>query len=198
MSTRQVTEEDRKFFEFLAPWRWPNVSPLELNLYRELVETGELQIESVLENALAQNSNGTYQRISENGRDGTDNSDAKKATSQFRNNNVAKNLWMNSFKITSLGNKIGLIRALCYSREQARFYFFAIPHKAYTGLKEVEIILDTSTGYVQPKGIPQGKWAKYQVDDFKTLATITEAEAEQLMPVSAEFFFKQLFESQEQ
>jgi hypothetical protein len=30
------------------------------------------------------------------------------------------------------------------------------------------------------------------------LATITEAEAEQLMPVSAEFFFKQLFESQEQ
>jgi len=198
MSTRQVTDEDRKFFEFLAPWRWPNVSPLELNLYRELVETGELQIESVLENALALNSNGTYQRISEDGRDGTDNSDAKKATSQFRNNNVAKNLWMNSFKITSLGNKIGLIRALCYSREQKRFYFFAIPHKAYKGLKEVEIILDTSTGYVQPKGIPQGKWARYQVKDFKTLATITEAQAEEMMPVSPEFFFKQLFEQESQ
>jgi len=198
MSTRQVTEEDRKFFEFLAPWRWPQATPIELALYRDLVETGELQIESVLENALALNSNGTYQRISENGRDGTDNSDAKKATSQFRNNNVARNLWMNSFKITSLGNKIGLIRALCYSREQERFYFFAIPHKAYKGLKEVEIILDTSTGYVQPKGIPQGKWAIYQVNDFKILATITETEAEQLMPLSADFFFKQHFESQEQ
>lgn len=197
MSTRQVTEEDRKFFEFLAPWRWPNATPIELALYRDLVETGELQIESVLENALAMNSNGTYQRISEDGRDGTDNSDAKKATSQFRNNNIAKNLWMNSFKITSLSNKIGLIRALCYSREQDCFYFFAIPHKAYQGLKEVEIILDTSTGYATPKGIPQGKWARYKVKDFKTLATITEAEAEQLMPVSPDFFFNQLFEEKQ-
>jgi hypothetical protein len=198
MSTRQVTEEDRKFFEFLAPWRWPQATPIELALYRDLVETGELQIESVLENALAMNSNGTYQRISEDGRDGTDNSDAKKATSQFRNNNIARDTWMNSFKITSLGNKIGLIRALCYSREQECFYFFAIPHKAYQGLKEVEIILDTSIGYAKPKGIPKGKWSKYQVSDFKRLATITEAEAEQLMPLSADFFFEQHFESQEQ
>jgi len=193
MSTKQVTNEDRKFFEFLAPWRWPNHSPIELTVYRELVETGELQIESVLENALALNSNGTYQRISEIGRDGTDNSDAKKATSQFRNNNIAKNQWMNSFKITGLKNKIGLIRALCYSREQENFYFFAIPYKAYQGMAEVEIILDQSTGYVEPKGIPQGKWARYQVDNFKILSTITETEAEQMMPLSAERCFNKFF-----
>jgi hypothetical protein len=60
-------------------------------------------------------------------------------------------------------------------------------------MAEVEIILDQSTGYVEPKGIPQGKWARYQVDNFKILSTITETEAEQMMPLSAERCFNKFF-----
>jgi hypothetical protein len=193
MSTREVTLEDYKFFDFLAPFRWPNKTDEQINAYRELVDTGELQIESLLENALALNSNGLYEKVSEDSRDATDNSDAKKCCSQFRNNSIARDQWMNTFAITNLQNKIGLIRALCYSKEQDEFYFFAIPNKAYDGMKKIDIILDQSTGYREPTGIPQGKWARYMVPDFKTLATITEAEAEELMPPSGRRKFEELF-----
>jgi hypothetical protein len=85
---------------------------------------------------------------------------------------------MNSFFITGLSKKIGLIRAVCYSKEQEEFYFFAIPNVAYQGRKMVEILLDNSVGYRQPTGIPKGKWTKCQVNSFEQLSTITEAQAE--------------------
>jgi hypothetical protein len=137
---------------------------------------GIIQIETMLENALA--TMGKYKRIAEAYRDFTDNSDAKKAVSQFRNNDIAKDCWMNSFGISGLKNKTGLIRACCYSREQDEFYFFAIPYIAYNGMAKVDVILDQSTGYKDPVGIPKGKWTKCQVDSFEKLATITEKQAE--------------------
>jgi hypothetical protein len=84
---------------------------------------------------------------------------------------------MNSFKVSNTRNKTGLLRVLAYSKYQKKFYFFAIPKYAYGDLPNVEIILDRSTGYRDPIGIPRGKWARYQVEDFVRLATITEREA---------------------
>jgi hypothetical protein len=176
MATGMATEEDYKFFDFLAPYVWPEYTAKQLALLRKQVEMGIIQIETMLENALA-NASGTYTRIAENGRDFTDNSDAKKSVSNFRNNNTWRDQWTNSFAITNLKNKTGLIRALCYSKEQDKFYCFAIPHRAYKGMARVDIILDTSTGYREPIGIPGGKWNYYQVKDFLRLATITEKEA---------------------
>ena len=180
MSTALATPEDYKFFDFLAPYRWPTKSKKQTLAYRELVADGDLQIETVLENALVQACAGLYTRVAEIARDHSDGGDAKKSVSQFRNNNKAKDHWMNSFAITNLKNKTGIIRALCYSREQDKFYFFAIPYKAYKGMNRVDIMLDNSTGYREPLGIPKGKWAQYQVESFEQLSQITEKQAQRL------------------
>ena len=176
-----VTPEDLKFFDYLAPQRWPYASADEIAVYRKLVETGDLQIETVLENALAIQSDGMYYRVAEIGYDFLpDMSDAKKAVSCFRNNHIAKDHWTNSIAISGIKNKVGLIRALCYSKYSDEFYCIAVPHVAYKGKTVIEVLLDRSIGFQEPTGKPTGKWAKYIVEDFKRLATITEAEAEQL------------------
>lgn len=180
MSFTTVTSEDYKFFDYLAPKLWPNYTPDEIKLLRKQVEYGIIQIETMLENALATCSKKAYKRIAEAYRDFCDNSDSKKSVSQFRNNNIALDQWTNSFAVSGLKNKIGLIRAVCYSKEQDKFYCFAIPHKAYKGMNRVDIILDTSYGYREPQGIPKGKWTRYMLPNFTALATITEAEANRL------------------
>lgn len=178
MSTSLATPEDFKFFDFLAPYRFSNSTPEEIALYRKLVETGDLQIETILENALAIASDGAYVRVAEVGYDFYPCcSDAKKAVSCFRNNSIKKDQWTNSIAISGLKNKTGLIRAVCYSKYSDKFYCLAIPNNAYKGKDRVEIALDRSIGFKEPTGIPKGKWTRYIVEDFKRLATITPAEA---------------------
>ncbi len=176
MSTAIATEEDFQFFDFLAPYRWPELPRSVLGHFRQLVATGEIQIETVLENTLAKVS-GKYTRVAEDANDLSDGSEVKKVVSQFRCNDHGRDSWMNSFKVSNTRNKTGLLRVLAYSKYQKKFYFFAIPKYAYGDLPNVEIILDRSTGYREPVGIPRGKWARYQVEDFVRLATITEREA---------------------
>jgi hypothetical protein len=180
MSTALVTPEDYKFFDFLAPYQWPDLNKKEIKLLRDQVKNGIIQIETLLENALVNASKGQYTRVAEVSRDFCDGSDAKKAISQFRNNDIARDHWSNSFAITNLKNKRGVIRSVCYSKEQKEFYFFSIPYKAYKGRTRVEVSLDTSVGYRVPKGIPHGKWTRYQLTSFERLATITPAEVDRL------------------
>ena len=182
MSTGIATEADFAFFDELAPYRWPDKTKQELEVYRELVETGEIQIETLLENTLAIQSEGMYERVCENEYDFGDYSDAKKAVSSARTNQRAKNKFKVSFKISGVKNKIGLIRAMCYSILQKKFYYFAIPHFAYKDKKNsIEVSLDNikndSISTKAAQGIPQGEWARYLVSDFKTLATIKDDEA---------------------
>ena len=172
MSTQLATSEDFKFFDFLAPYRWPNKSFDTIAEYRQLVHDGDIQIETMLENALCVASRGRYSRIAEDHADCSDGSDAKKAVSCFRNNDILRDHWMNSFSITNLKNKTGLIRALCLSKQTGRFHFFAIPYNAYKGMNRVDIILDTSSGYREPQGIPRGKWTCFEVDSFEKLARV--------------------------
>ena len=193
MSNTLVTKEDYKFFDLLAPILWHRYSDEQIKLLRKEVKHGNLQIETMLENALAKKSRGKYKRVAEWYRDFSDNSDAKKVTSQFRNNDIAKDCWTNSFAVSGLGKKQGLIRAVCYSKEQDKFYFFAIPYKAYKGMARVDISIDNSIGYKKPVGIPKGKWTRYQVESFSLLATITEKEAEQNLPYNGNRMFTELF-----
>lgn len=179
MSTALATREDFKFFDFLAPYRWPKAGVRKILSYRELVEQGDLQIETVLENALAVTA-GTYTRVAQVDRDFCDGSDAKKAISQYRNNHIQLNRWTNSAMISGIKNKRGLIRALVYSVYADEFYFFAIPYSAYAGINQIEISMDRSVGPMQPQGIPRGKWTAYQVGSFEQLATITEQQAREL------------------
>jgi hypothetical protein len=183
MSTALVTPEDYKFFDFLAPYRWPNESLETIALYRTLVETGEIQIETLLENALAVHSAGKMTRVAQEGHDFYPClSDAKKAVSCFRRNNKATDNWMNSITISGLKNKVGLIRALCYSKVEDTFYCIVLPHSVYTGRKMVEMVLFSNVGYKEPTGVAKGKWVPFIVNDFNRLATITPAEAELLIP----------------
>jgi len=180
MSNTLTIDADYKFFDFLAKYRWPKKTKKQIAAYRELVHDGDIDISTMLENALAICSNGKYKRIAEAYRDFCDGSDAKKSISSFRNNDIARNSWTNSFAISGLKKKTGLIRAVCYSTYQDKFYYFAIPHKVYVGRDRIDVGLDNSVGYKEPIGIPKGKWTAYQVETFEQLAIITEKQAEKL------------------
>ena len=184
MSTTLATPEDFAFFDFLAPIRWPNTSAEVIAYYRRLVETGELQIETLLENALAVASNGLYARVATHGYDFTDFSDAKKVVSSFRCNDIKRNSYTNSFNVSNIKNKLGLLRVMGYSKYSSQFYFFAIPHTAYNNLSVLEIALDRAyeSDFI-PLGVPRGKWTNYQVPDFYTLARITREQAE-ILPLT--------------
>ena len=172
MSTQLVTPEDYKIFDFLAPYLWPNKTAYEISLYRKLVADGLIQIETMLENALVKASKGMYTRIAKDHADCSDGSDAKKVVSQFRNNDKANDKWLNSFAITNLKKKTGLIRAMCLSKQTGQLHFYAIPYRAYKGVNRVEINLDSSTGYRKPLGIPHGKWTVFEVKSYEKLATV--------------------------
>jgi hypothetical protein len=47
-------------------------------------------------------------------------------------------------------------------------------------MARIDIMLDNSTGWREPKGIPKGKWTRYMVPTFETLATIDPNEVNQL------------------
>ena len=189
MSTTLATPEDFAFFDFLAPIRWPNASAEVIAYYRRLVETGEIQIETLLENALVIASNGQYSRVATHGYDFTDFSDAKKVVSGFRCNNIRTNSYMNTFNVSNIKNKCGLLRVMGYSRYSSQFYFFAIPYSAYSNLSVLEIILDRSNDSdFTPLGVPRGKWVNYQVPDFYTLARITHEQAE-ILPLTRSILY---------
>jgi hypothetical protein len=178
MSSVATIPEDYKFYDFLAPYRWPGITDERKAIYRQLIDDGDLHIETLLENALAVASQGQYKRIADKYRDFDDDSDAKKCISQHRNNDIKRRQWINSAAVTGLSMKKGLIRALVYSRVEDKFYFFAIPLIAYKGRNRVDILMDSSVGYKEPNGIPKGKWTVCQVDSFEELAKITHQEAE--------------------
>ena len=189
MSSSLATTEDYKFFDFLAPYVWPNYSRRDIALLRRQVDTGIIQIETLLENALANSSNGAYERIATAYMDFCDGSDAKKAISQYRNNIVAKPgktaCWTNSISISGLANKTGLIRCLCYSKYSDEFYFYAFPHKRYKYKNRLEINLDS---FRHQPGTPLGRpnpsgWVElYRLDTWQQLATITEQAVDSIEP----------------
>lgn len=188
MSTVATIPEDYKFFDFLAPLRWPEATPEQIACYRELVHDGDLHIETVLENALVVQSQGLYTRVA-----GIDDfcggwGDAKKSISTWRMNDTKRGSWTNSAKISNIKNKQGMLRCLVWSRYSDQFYFFAVPNVWYKDLSLVEINMDCARSEpwikgtlkpqdpIIPQGIPKGKWAKFAVPDFMTLARITEQE----------------------
>lgn len=193
MATMATTNEDYIFFDFLAKYRWPNATPAKILAYRELVENGDLQIETVLENALANASGGKYKRVAEVARDFTDNSDAKKVTSQFRQNNHKANTynnrgeerktnvdtWVNTYSVSNIKNKRGKLRILAYNKYLKEMEFYCIPYQAYKHLTTGSGVLEISLGAWRHESptIDQlaqthsGKWAKYKLKSFTELAT---------------------------
>lgn len=75
--------------------------------------------------------------------------------------------------------KIGLLRIMVYNPYNSKFYFFAVPHRFYTGKSEIYITFETFTSVTEPK-LSDGdgrldvlKWGKYfRVNSIEELALI--------------------------
>lgn len=177
---------DFKFFDLLAEYRFPDLDPEIIQHYRTAVEFGDIDISTMLENAMANCAN--YKRDSTIGRDFDDASlsDSKRATafehgSRKTVNGVKKNTTYDA-TISSLHAKVGAIRACVYEPLHDKFYFFVIPHDAYKGLKNIYIPFGTR--YSDSYGYPMrnNKWWKYEVPSFYELAnrfSIKNAEDDQ-------------------
>lgn len=179
MGTRATTPEDHAFFEYLAPLRWPDKPLTIIQEFRELLITGDLQIETILENALVIQSGGLYTR--EAGiEDFSGNwGDAKKVVSQWRNNDTGKGTWLNSAPVHKIETKGYMLRIMCYSKISEQFFFYAIPNAFYQNIGRVEIIFDQYYNCATeptPYGLLKDghKWNDFVVADFKELATVTE------------------------
>lgn len=159
MSTVAVTNEDYKFFDFLAPYVWPTYTAEQIQLLRDQVDSGILQIETMLENALAQASQGTYTRQAKI-MDFSDNSDAKKSISRRSGGRI-------KMGVKKIKNKEGLLRVLAYSKPIDQFFFYAFPSKVFKGMTEITVDCGLH-------GVPQGSWSRFRVGTFEELATITD------------------------
>jgi hypothetical protein len=179
MATNAITlNVDYRFFDELALYRWPEKSAAEIAVYRDLVDTGEIQIESVLENAIAVV--GGLQRVAGHGYDFCDKSDAKKTTSVARNNNAERGQWAHSMPVRRVCAKIGGLRIMGYNSITDQFHYFCIPNYAFSHLLKassvLEIVIERYTNYAGNQtftGIPgrHQKWWSFEVPSFHAMAT---------------------------
>jgi len=175
MATKLSTlKEDRLFFEELYDKAHPNTLLEHKEHARQLTEVGEIQIETMLENAIA-NVNGNIKRISVDGKDFDDGSDAKKTVSRTHSYGKAHGI-----NISNVHTKIGTLRVMALNKITTKFLYFAIPHEAYkhitSSTNNIEIPIDMETGelitdYENRRGKnPKVIWAEYQVGSFEEMA----------------------------
>lgn len=160
---------DLKFFDFLYDYRYPNSTPEERRIRREMCASGEIQIETMLENTLAIVGNLTKDSVA--GRDFTDNSDSKKCVSQLRKKKRRGTYYdsyydVNTYHVQNVKNKTGTLRIMAYNKLADRFDFFVIPNHAYNHTNLLEITLCNVTGE-----LGYGQYRKYRVNSFYELAT---------------------------
>ncbi len=173
-TTLNNTNEDLLFYDVLKAYVFDDITEEVDANNKWLVSHGILQIESMLEFAISKVSGVT--RDSTVGRDFVDGSDAKKVTSNWRNNCVSRGEWTNSYIVTNIHQKQGTLRIMAYNRVMNRFDYYAIPYDAYSHLKStVDITLDKFTGHYQeptPTGCKtKTKWNLYKKSSFVEMAT---------------------------
>ena len=153
-------EDDSKFFKVLYPKAHPNISQeITKVVYEDMMLTGEIQIETLLENAIE--GVGGPRKNSRVGMDFEDRSDAKKSCVRTRAHGKEY-----SGPVTSIASKVGALRVMMYERKQDNFYYFIIPWKAYFDKTWIEIPFDLS-------GVPKRKnhWWNHEVKTFEEMAT---------------------------
>lgn len=174
-TTLNNINEDLLFYHELKQYIWPNLTKRLDEHNIEMVKNGLVQIETLLELAISRL--GNLKIDHQWGRDFADGSDAKKVTSSFRNNNIIKGQWTNSYQVRNYKTKTGTLRVMGWNRFANRFDYYVIPNRAFQHLTgpALEIVLDSFTGYYNEPS-PTGrssysKWNVYKVKDFYQLAT---------------------------
>ena len=155
---------DLKYFEYLWPYTiWYKENLISKKKYLMLLKEGEIQIETMFENVLAFNSNGKYIKESADGRDFSDNSDAKKSIVQFHRERY-------DAAVTGIKGKLGILRVVVYDKHNDNFHYFKIPKFAYGNIGMIEISFNVKDQGIS-KCIPNRstKWWKYEVMTLEEL-----------------------------
>lgn len=173
MATTDLTLDlDTAFFEQLFHKAYPDFSNEMYHFAKQMVVDGVIQIETLLELAIAKV--GKLKRLSVEGMDYSDKSDAKKASVRFRGNGGAY-----SACIQQVHTKKGNLRVMIYERQQDRFYYFVFPRESYDHIKsssniEIPFELD-GTPRRKPKRPVYTNWWAYEVDSFEAMARSKKA-----------------------
>lgn len=164
-------------FRFMLPYL--NYSQVKSDCLLDEAAYGLLDIHSYYEVVLANLARGRYLRKPSNTFDFTDFSDGKNFVTNWRNNNSAREQWTHSAQITGIGAKIGLLRIMVYNPFNLKFYFFAIPHRFYAGMSQVDIVFETFTSKTEPKlsegdgRIDELKWGRrFRISSIENLALV--------------------------
>jgi hypothetical protein len=140
----------------------------------KMVMNGIIQIDALLELAISNVAN--IKRTPVHGKDFSDDSDSKKVTSNWRNNDIKRGSWTNSYSIKNIHTKVGTLRVMAYNRVKNCFDYYRIPREAYSHLnsKSLDITLDAFVGcYEEPTpigGSTKTKWNAYKVSSFEAMA----------------------------
>lgn len=178
-TTLNNVDEDLKFYHELKKHIWgPKLSRTKDDHMVDMVKMGLLQIETLLECAISKVGNLPIDH--QTGQDFIDQSDAKKVTSNYRNNVIVEGTWTNSYFVRNIKAKKGKLRVMAWNRYADKFEYFVIPHHAFQHLKcsFIEIVLDRYNGYYTNPPTPAGgsvnycKWNAYKVKDFYELSTL--------------------------
>ena len=148
----------------------------EVNNLRDLVKKGWLQMDRIVEEAMAKK--GSFEMVSISGMDFSDESDAKSCVSSIRNNDKKRGTWTHSFEIRNITTKVGALRIIAYNKILDKFHYFYVPHNAYSHLKHsLSIIVEQYNRKAEePRwtGIPKKTRAfwKYECATFEEMCLI--------------------------
>jgi hypothetical protein len=160
-------------FEHFAP-RLPGWGHLCRPTVKYLLEMGMIQVSTAFEQAVAHT--GGHELISQ------DHADLRSRSGLYSDAKLSsvRTCWKGSTYSAPVGgfsNKQGALRVQVYERKQNRFYYFVIPHRAYSerGPKStIEIAFDLSGNPRRNVLARQGSrqnWWRYEVNTFELMCT---------------------------
>jgi len=144
----------------------PNSDKFCCSTINTLLETGLIQVSTAFEHALA--NVGGLTVTSKDTEDLSDGSDGKLST--VRHHRIGKSY---DAPVTNIAGKTGTLRVQVYERKNNQFYYFCIPHDAYSHISrtsniEIPFELDGT-----PRRISKSKvnWWNYEVESFEKLSS---------------------------
>lgn len=163
---------DESFFNALFPLAYPGVCEKTLQVARDMLSDGVIQIETLLELAISKV--GRIKRRSVEGMDFADGSDAKKSTVRTSTYERAY-----SAPISKVHAKKGLLRVMVYERKRDRFYYFVFPHESYRHIKassniDIPFELDGTPRRIPMRSVMVNWWS-YEVDSFDRMSKAKKA-----------------------
>ena len=159
---------DMKIFSFLIYLAYPDATPQDVLFSQKLVEDNVITTEMLHEKAIEME-NPSLKRVTMDGMDFDDGSDAKKATTvKVHERKIGKSDGRRrAARISSIGKKVGTLRCIVAETKTNKLYFFAIPYDAYKGKNKLAI-------YFNWDGTPKrdGKWFQYECDTYQEMANV--------------------------